>query len=83
MFLPACGAALEVGAHAGDLPIGVGPRQLQLHVAIELLEAFVAADLATHGAEEPTECLPNIHHYLCVAAAVVLTGVRNQPLGDT
>jgi hypothetical protein len=66
-----------------DRNFGIGPGQLELDAAIELLEAIVAADLAPHGAEEPTKGLPNIHRYFCVAAAVVLTGVRNQRVGDT
>lgn len=66
-----------------DRDLGIGPGQLELDAAIELLEAFVAADLAPHGAEESTKCRPKTHRFICVAAAVVLTRVRNQPLGDT
>ena len=66
-----------------DGALGIGPCQLELDEGIELREALVAADLAPQGAEEPTKCVPNTHHSVCVAAAVVLTGVRNQPVGDT
>ena len=36
---------LEVRAHSGDAGVGVGSPQLQLDVAIELGEAFLAAQL--------------------------------------
>src|SRR5215207_1252961 len=45
MVLSACWAALEVRAHARNRRIGVRPAQLKLEVAIELLEALLAADL--------------------------------------
>src|SRR5258708_208460 len=38
-------AALEVGAHAGDLGVRVGAGGLQVDVAIELREALLAAQL--------------------------------------
>jgi hypothetical protein len=34
-----------VRAHAGHRIVGVAPGALQLHVAIELLEAFIARQL--------------------------------------
>src|SRR5215208_5095953 len=46
---------LEVFAHSGDLGVGVGPPQLQLDIAIELGEAFLATELGPMWSEQPAE----------------------------
>ena len=45
-------AALEVGAHAGHGRVGVRAGQRELDVAVELLEALLAGQLGSGGAEE-------------------------------
>ena len=49
------GAALEVGAHARDRRVGVGAGELELDVAVELLEALLAAELRAAGAGQARE----------------------------
>src|SRR5215208_4866221 len=45
----------EVFAHSGDVGVGVGALQLQLDVAIELGEAFLATQLGPLWSEQPAE----------------------------
>src|SRR5215218_164257 len=45
----------EVFAHSGDVGVGVGPPQLQLDVAIELREAFLATQFGPLWSEQPAE----------------------------
>jgi hypothetical protein len=45
VVLPTRRAALQVGSQPRDRAIGVGSRELELYVAIQLLEALVAAQL--------------------------------------
>jgi hypothetical protein len=45
VLLAAGWAADEVGAEARDARVGVGASELELDVAVEVLEAFVAAEL--------------------------------------
>ncbi len=45
MVLVAGRASLEVRLHAWDRAVGVGPREPELDVAVELLEALLAAQL--------------------------------------
>ena len=52
MLLAAGGAPGQVGAHPGDQRVGVPPGQLGLDVAVELVEAGVAAELRDTRAEE-------------------------------
>src|SRR3954469_16436194 len=63
--LGAGGAALEVGVHAGDPRLGRLAGERQLDVAVELLEALLAAQLRGAGAEDPTQdaaFLFTLHH---------------------
>src|SRR6059058_1584141 len=53
--LGAGGAALEVGVHAGDPRIGRLAGERQLDVAVELLEALLAGQLRSAGAEDPAQ----------------------------
>jgi hypothetical protein len=46
---------LEVGAHARDSGIRIGAVDLQLDVAIELLEAFLATQLWPRWPKQPLE----------------------------
>jgi hypothetical protein len=57
MFLAAGRAAVQVCPQAGDGYVDVFAGELELDVAVELLEACVAADLRFGGAEEATEYL--------------------------
>src|SRR5438045_7871800 len=45
-------AAIQVGSHSGNRQIRVGANQLQLDVAIELLEALLASDLGPRRTEQ-------------------------------
>src|SRR3954469_11950888 len=45
MVLGACRAALEMGPQPGDRGVGLDAGELQLHVAVQLLEAALTADL--------------------------------------
>src|SRR5438132_8839757 len=59
------GAAGKVGAQAGDHRVGVLARELELDVAVELVEALVAADLRTCRPQESAQRLLQIgslHH---------------------
>src|SRR4051794_17822424 len=60
VLLAAGGAAVEVSAEAGDGGVGVLPGELELDVAVEEVEALVAADLRLRRAEEPAERLLQI-----------------------
>jgi hypothetical protein len=51
VLLVASGAAMEMGPHPGDRLVGVGSGELKLDVAVELLEALLAAELRTGGAK--------------------------------
>ena len=65
MLLAARGAAGEVRAQAGNGRVGVCAGELELDVAVELVEARVAADLRLGGAEQTAECLVAVralHH---------------------
>ncbi|HEX5174793.1 MAG TPA: hypothetical protein VFV91_11695 [Gaiellaceae bacterium] len=53
VLLPAGRAALEVGAQAGQRRVGRLARELEFDVAIELLEADIAAHFGVGGSEEP------------------------------
>ena len=57
VILAACGAPREMGLRAGDRGVGVTAGELQLDVAVELLEALLAADLGPAGPEQPREQL--------------------------
>ena len=60
MLLAAGGAAGEVRAQARNRPVGVETRELELDVAVELVEAGVAANLGAGRTEQPVEQLPRI-----------------------
>ena len=45
MVLVTRGAALQVRSHDRDRRVGVPPRQLELDVAVEVLEALLARQL--------------------------------------
>jgi hypothetical protein len=49
VLLAAGGAAVEMCAQARDHRVGIRAGEFELHVAVELGEAFVAADLWTRG----------------------------------
>src|SRR4051812_6976026 len=53
--LGAGGAAVEVGAHAGDPRVGGVADEAELDVAVELLEALLAGQLGSAGAEDPSQ----------------------------
>ena len=57
VLLAAGGAAGEVGAQPGNGRVGVGARELELDVPVELVEALVAADLGRGRAEQAAESL--------------------------
>ena len=57
VLFAAGGAAFEVGAESGNRCLGVVAAKLQLDVAVELLEAFVAAEFGFAWAEQPAEGL--------------------------
>jgi hypothetical protein len=58
VLLAARRAAVEVSAQTGDRRVDVFPRELD--VAVELLEAHLAADVRLGGTEEPDERLLEI-----------------------
>jgi hypothetical protein len=60
VLLAARRAAVEVSAQTGDRRVDVFPRELELDVAVELLEAHLAADVRLGGTEEPDERLLEI-----------------------
>ena len=60
MFLAAGGAAVEMGAQARHCGVGVLAGELELDVAIELLEAGVAADFRLRRSEKPSQRLRRI-----------------------
>ena len=60
MLLAAGGAACEVRAQAGERRVGVLTGELELDVAIELVEALVAADLRLRRPEQPVQRLVQI-----------------------
>ena len=55
MVFVACWAALEMFAHARDLLVGVSVGELELDVAVELVEAPLACQLRPRRSEEPGE----------------------------
>jgi hypothetical protein len=57
MLLAAGRAAGEVSTKPADGSVGVRARDFELDVAVELGEAFVAADLRLCRAEQPVEGL--------------------------
>ena len=57
VLLAAGGAAVEMGREAGNPRVGVLARELELDVAVEELEAAVAADLLGPRAEQALERL--------------------------
>jgi hypothetical protein len=48
----ACGAAVKVGPHAGDRLVSIGSGELELDISVELLEALLAAEFGSGGAEQ-------------------------------
>jgi hypothetical protein len=60
VILGARGAPFEVRAHPRDRAICVLAPQLELNVAIELLETLLAAQLGLIGAEQPGQQAPAI-----------------------
>src|SRR5207253_2252125 len=61
VVLAAGRAALEVGAHPGDRRLGVGPRDLELDVAVQVLEARLARHLGRGRPEQAAEHLVSPH----------------------
>src|SRR5918994_1571300 len=57
VLLTAGGAAIEMRAQTGDRRVCVLASELQFDVAVELVEADIAADLRPDGAQEAAECL--------------------------
>ena len=64
MLLAAGGAAVEMRAEAWKGRVGVPARELEPDVAVELVEALVAADLRLGRAEQPAERLLQIGSFL-------------------
>src|SRR2546423_1657689 len=65
VLLAAGRAAVEVRAQPRNRRVDVVARELELPVAVELVEAGVTADLGLRGAEQPVDCLLQIrllHH---------------------
>src|SRR5215212_2589010 len=60
VLVAAGGAAEQMGAQPGDRGVGVGTGELQLDVAVELLEALVAADFGLRRPEQPAQRLLQI-----------------------
>ena len=57
VLLAAGGAAVEMGAQARERGVGVLAGELELDVAVELVEAVVAADLGLAGpSSRPSAC---------------------------
>ena len=57
MVLATGGAALEVGAHAGDELVGLGAVELEGDVLVELLDTPVAELLGLGRADQPLQYL--------------------------
>jgi hypothetical protein len=57
VLLAAGGAAVEVGAQARECGVHVGARELELDVAVELLEAGIAPDFGLGRAEQAAQCV--------------------------
>src|SRR3954452_11688808 len=55
VVLAAGGAPVQVRAHAGNGQLGVAPGQLELDVAVEVLEALLAAELVAGGPEQAVD----------------------------
>ena len=55
VLLTARRAALEMGAQPRNRSVGIGARQLELDVAVELVEADLSADLLLGRAEQAAE----------------------------
>src|SRR3954469_9068975 len=55
VLLGAGGAAAEVRGHAGHGALGVGPGELEVDVAVQLVEADLAGDLRLPGAEQAVQ----------------------------
>src|SRR4051794_20363029 len=52
VVIRACRAAGQVRAHPGNRSLGIRVRELELHEAIEVLEALLAAELGAGRAED-------------------------------
>ena len=67
VLLAAGGAAVEVGAQAGNRGVGVLAGELELDVAVELVEADVAADLGPAGPRSrPSACFRSGRSISCL-----------------
>ena len=55
MVLVAGRAAFKVRAHAGDVFVGGCAVELKLDIVVELVEALLACQLRSQGAEESRE----------------------------
>ena len=64
-ILSTCGAALEVRPHAGKRRVGVGASEQQLDVAVEPLEAVLAADLRLGGSEDASQQAISVIGLVC------------------
>src|SRR5205085_6143186 len=71
VLLAACRATGEVRAKPGHAGIGVGSGELQLDVAIEVVEALVAAELGLALPQEPGQRLLEIRAFHHVPSSFV------------
>src|SRR5204862_7551974 len=60
VLLATRGAAVEVGSQSRDCGVGVGARELELVVFVELCEALVATDLRRRRSQKTAERLLQI-----------------------
>ena len=69
VLLAARGAPCQVRAEPGDGGIDVGAGQLELDVAVELVEAGIAADLRLGWSEQTAECVVEVGAFAHVASS--------------
>src|SRR5688500_3474339 len=62
VLLATRGAAVEMRAQPGDRGVRVGAGELELDVAVELVEARLAADLGLGRTEQPGDRLVQVCH---------------------
>ena len=77
MLLATGRAALEVRPYAGDRDVGLASRELQLDVAIELLEAPLACQLLAGRAQQTGQQVGGSRK--AVFAHPVLPSIGNPP----
>ena len=78
VLLAAGRASLQVGAQPWKRSVGVCAGDLELDVAVQLVEALVAADLGPGGAKEAAECLLQVRALRHVVSSSSESGWRPQ-----